>query len=71
MTLSKPETGQAPADRSITVQTRAVRWGNDGVGLEFLVDSPQTARLGNQVPLGGVSGKQLEKFLKGAVGGGR
>lgn len=65
MTLSKPDVGQAPADRSITVQTRAVRWGNDGVGLEFLVDPQQDSRPYQQTPLGGVNGKQLERFLKG------
>jgi len=67
MTLSKPDVGQAPADRSITVQTRAVRWGNDGVGLEFLVDPKQESRPQQQDPLGGANGKQLERFLKGVA----
>jgi len=71
MTLSKPDTGLAPADRSITVQTRAVRWGNDGVGLEFLVDPANNSALGHQAPLGGVGSRQLEKFLKGVVKIGR
>jgi len=71
MTLTKPDMGQAPVDRSITVQTRAVRWGNDGVGLEFLLDIPQNSSLGNQVPLGGVNGEQLERFLKGIRNPGR
>lgn len=65
MTLTKPDVGQAPDDRSITIQTRAVRWGNDGVGLEFLVDDPQASRQRQQILLGGVSGKQLKRFLKG------
>lgn len=71
MTLSKPDTGQAPSDRSITVQTRAVRWGNDGVGLEFLVEQANSPGPGNHAALGGVSGKQLERFLKGIVNLGR
>lgn len=71
MTLTKPENGQPPAERSITVQTRAVRWGNDGVGLEFLVDAPNSSSASQQMPLGGVNSKQLERFLKGVLNPGR
>jgi hypothetical protein len=43
MTLTKPDTDQAPGARSITVQAKAMRWGNDGVGLQFVV-APRSGR---------------------------
>jgi hypothetical protein len=69
MTLSKPDTGQAPADRSITIQARSMRWGNDGVGLQFLVE----ARKKNPQPasLEPVDSAQLERFLQGNIQGER
>lgn len=67
MTLSKPDIGQSPTDRSITIQARSVRWGNDGVGLQFLVDAPRKGG-GHQVsPLDPIDSRQLEEFLKRVV----
>jgi len=70
MTLTKPDIGQTPADRSITIQARSVRWGNDGVGLEFVV-APGKSKRGPASPLETVDAGQLEQFLRRVVGAGR
>jgi hypothetical protein len=41
MTLSKTDISGHLSERSITVQARSVRWGNDGVGLEFVLQAPR------------------------------
>jgi hypothetical protein len=66
MTLTKPDIGQSPTDRSITIQARSVRWGNDGVGLEFVVAPPKSRR-GAPTPLETVDATQLDAFLKRVV----
>ncbi len=67
MTLSKPDIGQAPSERSITIQTRAVRWGNDGVGLEFVMEAPRKSNRGQPLPMESVDSGQLNYFLKRAA----
>ena len=64
MTIQKTDAGEEAAERSISVHSRAVRWGNDGVGLQFILKgSPMSARdKGLLTP--GVSKKDLERFLK-------
>lgn len=37
MTLQRTNCGEEVAERSIAVQSRAVRWGPDGVGLQFVL----------------------------------
>ena len=64
MTLTALDSGQAPSRRSITVHARAVRWGNDGVGLEFVVASPNRRGHGEPSALDPVDGTQLQHFLK-------
>jgi hypothetical protein len=64
MTLSKPDTGQAPSERSITIEVRSVRWGNDGVGVEFLIAPPRKSGRGKPSPLDPVDSAQLVRFLK-------
>jgi hypothetical protein len=65
MTLSKPDVGQAPWERSITINAQSVRWGNDGVGLQFVVE---TGRKSSRSPVSGVAepvnAEQLKHFLK-------
>jgi hypothetical protein len=64
MTLQRTGIGEEKSERSISVHSRAVRWGNDGVGLQFI--------LKNSVPPGQAKGafvdvvdkKELEKFLE-------
>jgi hypothetical protein len=66
MTLQNTEGEPETSERSISVQTRAVRWGKDGVGLQFVVSPEQDTR---RKPRGEVSmvkaadKKQLEQFL--------
>jgi hypothetical protein len=64
MTLSKPDIGQSPAERSITVQAQSVRWGNDGVGLRFVVEAPRKPVSRQPSPLDPIDSRQLGEFLK-------
>jgi hypothetical protein len=64
MTLSKPDSGENPADRSITVQAKSVRWGNDGVGLEFVLEAPHKPNRNVPSPLDSVDRDRLNYFLK-------
>ena len=64
MTVTKPDLGLSPAERSITIQARAVRWGNDGVGLEFVVSPPFKEKRGQESALDPIDGEQLNRFLK-------
>jgi hypothetical protein len=64
MTLTKPDLGQAPSERSITVHAKSVRWGNDGVGLEFVLEAPRKQNRGQRSPFDPVDSEQLDLFLK-------
>jgi len=65
MTLSKPDIGQHPSERSITINARSVRWGNDGVGLEFVVEANRkSGRSPVSAAAEPVDGAQLNYFLK-------
>jgi hypothetical protein len=64
MTITKPDLGLSPAERSITIQARSVRWGNDGVGLEFVVSPPSKGKRGPESALDPIDGEQLSRFLK-------
>jgi len=66
MTLTRQDTGQSISDRSITVQAKSVRWGNDGVGLEFVFAPPKSKRDARS-PLETVDSAELQAFLKRAV----
>ena len=67
MTLQKAGDSERIAERSIQVMSRAVRWGNDGVGLQFVLPDQQEARKG-RTPQGphidGAGLKELARFLK-------
>ena len=69
MTLSKPDVGQSPAERSITIQAEAMRWGNDGVGLRFVLAAPGKPGQGTPNEFGAINSKQLGQFLKGVPTG--
>jgi hypothetical protein len=64
MTLTKTGNGQEPGKQSITVQARSVRWGNDGVGLEFVLEAPRGPRQGQPSSLDGADSELLGHFLK-------
>jgi hypothetical protein len=66
MTLTRTDAGQSLSDRSITVQSKSVRWGNDGVGLEFVFAPPKSKR-DPRLPLDTVDSAELTAFLKRAV----
>ena len=64
MTVTRKDRGEQPAERSITVETRAIRWGSDGVGLEFVLQNARKLRRGQPSTSGEVDSKQLDQFLK-------
>jgi hypothetical protein len=66
MTLTKADVESGEVEDSICVCAEAVRWGNDGVGLKFLLNSGK-----NKIREGGQEGadrEQLDRFLKGVHG---
>jgi len=65
MTLARTDRGEESAERSIAVHSRAVRWGADGVGLQFVLEDPQDKRRGRQVLLvDGLDKRELDRFLR-------
>jgi hypothetical protein len=64
MTITKPDLALSPSDRSVTIHARAVRWGNDGVGLEFVVSPPSKGKRTQDSALDPIDGEQLDRFLK-------
>jgi len=64
MTLQKTGDGEEIAERSIAVMSRAVRWGNDGVGLQFFLLDESNARKGLTQNMDVVSKKEFARFLQ-------
>lgn len=64
MTLCIAGSEEHPLQRSITVHTKAVRWGNDGVGLEFILAAPGKSNRNQTSQLDPVDSQQLDQFLK-------
>jgi hypothetical protein len=64
MTLQETDGEEEGAGRSISVHSRAVRWGNDGVGLQFIPQDAPEARKGLSELKHGVDKKELEQFLE-------
>jgi hypothetical protein len=65
MTLQKREMNGESTERSISVQSKAVRWGEDGVGLEFVLPDGKDRRRGQNLLEDGADRKSLERFLQG------
>jgi Uncharacterized ACR, COG1430 len=63
MMLQRMDGGEEMAERSIAVQTRAVRWGHDGVGLQFVLADP-TECGGTNDWMDLADRKEFEKFLQ-------
>jgi hypothetical protein len=61
MTLQHEEGGESSVERSIAVHSRAVRWGNDGVGLQFILQDSAADPGGSQVQAAGK--RELDQFL--------
>jgi len=64
MTLTSKETGEFGSERSIFVQAKAVRWGNDGVGLEFVLPENRNLRRGQEPQADGADRQNFEEFLE-------
>jgi PilZ domain len=65
MTLQKKGEIEGEADASIAVQSKAVRWGSDGVGLQFVLSDTKDPNKGHSVLKDGADRKSLERFLAG------
>jgi hypothetical protein len=64
MTLQELENGTEIVEHSVSVHSRAVRWGNDGVGLQFIPQDSMPAIKGLNPLAHGVDKKELERFLE-------
>ncbi len=64
MTLQRNDLAEEVAERSIAVQSRAVRWGPDGVGLQFVLPDERDRRRGDAAVLDSVDRKEFERFLE-------
>ena len=64
MTLQNTEAGADIDERSISVLSRAVRWGNDGVGLQFVLNGEENPHKGKSSQIDGVNKKELTRFLQ-------
>jgi hypothetical protein len=60
MTLQRTDDGEEVTERSVAVLSRAVRWGEDGVGLQFILPKSQDPKRSD-----GADRKTMEKFLSG------
>jgi hypothetical protein len=69
MTLHSSQAGEKIAERSISVLSRAVRWGNDGVGLQFVLQEDENASGPTGAQLDGVNKEELALFLQGLLTG--
>lgn len=65
MTLQVKGEGEDETKRAISVQTKAVRWGEDGMGLEFLLPELHDPRRGQGLMADGADRRSLERFLEG------
>jgi hypothetical protein len=64
MTLQETDSGQEGSGHSIAVHSRAVRWGNDGVGLQFIPHNPSAGQKGTNPTVTGADQKELDQFLE-------
>jgi uncharacterized membrane protein (UPF0127 family) len=64
MTLQKTDCGEDVADRSISVHSRAVRWGHDGVGLQFVLSGAHGHQAPDETTMGAADRKSLDRFLR-------
>jgi len=59
MTLQNTGSGEEIAERTICVHSRAVRWGKDGVGLQFVLQNG-----GGDASMAAADKKALDRFLQ-------
>jgi hypothetical protein len=63
MTLQITNGVEETEERAITVHSRAVRWGNDGVGLQFVLAKNQDVRTQTGPAVQPADRKELDRFL--------
>ncbi len=63
MTLTTNGGEDKTDERSIVIQSRAVRWGSDGVGLKFVLPDARAFRHGHNILTDGADRRELDKFL--------
>ncbi|HLI03891.1 MAG TPA: PilZ domain-containing protein [Terracidiphilus sp.] len=64
MILQRTDGGEELAERSIAVLSRAVRWGHDGVGLQFVLADDRNGKQAGNGPAMGADRKEFERFLQ-------
>ena len=64
MSLQRTDCGEEAAERTIAVQSRAVRWGPDGVGLRFILSDGKDKSRGDKTILDAAGRKEFEHFLE-------
>jgi hypothetical protein len=64
MTLQRTDDGDESTERTISVHSRAVRWGADGVGLQFVLSKAHNPPPGVNLKANGADEKDLERFLQ-------
>jgi hypothetical protein len=62
--LTKTDKEDLNSERSICVQSKAVRWGNDGVGMQFVLKDSLKLRPCKTASVDGADRKELDVFLK-------
>jgi hypothetical protein len=69
MTLQKIDVPADKEERSIAVQSKAVRHGEDGVGLQFILRESAASHSHQGSMAQGVDRKTLDRFLEGLTSG--
>jgi hypothetical protein len=64
MTLQAEGSEEKDVEHSIAVHSRAVRWGNDGVGLQFIPQDAPAASKGQNPLAHGVNKDEIDQFLQ-------
>jgi len=64
MTLTKTAAGEQRPAQSISLHAKAVRWGNDGVGLQFVLSNAKGKRRGHDPLVDGLEDVDIDRFLE-------
>lgn len=64
MTLQRTDGGEKIKEQSIAVQTRAVRWGHDGVGMQFLLPKRGEALISESNSSQLATLTEIDRFLR-------
>jgi hypothetical protein len=64
MTLQRTDCGEEVAERTVSVHSRAVRWGPDGVGLQFVLSDDKEVLASKMPMLDSAGKKELSHFLE-------